>query len=141
FAQKGYYIIRNFVQAISGITIILVSCYYKHYVLALAGGVLIVLLFSKHRGFSHSILFLVGCTFIVKKISLFYGDIDYSIIFAISMASHLLGDMFTKAGIGLFTPFSDKRIRLPYTIKAGGKIENFIFIGALFAIFNIIKEL
>ncbi|NMA03327.1 MAG: metal-dependent hydrolase, partial [Clostridiales bacterium] len=93
------------------------------------------------RGFSHSIMFLMGCTFVVRKISLFYGDVDYSAIFAISMASHLLGDMFTKAGVGLFIPFSDKRIRLPYTIKTGGKIENFIFIGALFAIFNIFKKL
>ena len=141
FARKGYYIIRNFVQAISGITIILASCYYKHYVLILAGVILIILLFSKHRGFSHSIVFLIGCTFVVKKISLFYGDIDYSIIFAASIASHLLGDMFTKAGIGLFIPFSDKRIRLPYTIKTGGKIENFIFIGALFVIFNLAKKL
>lgn len=141
FARRGYYIIRNFVQALSGIIIILVSCYYKHYVLIPAGVILIILLFSKHRGFSHSMVFLAGCTFAVKKISLFYSGIDYSVIFAASMASHLLGDMFTKAGIGLFAPFSDKRIRLPYTIKTGGKIENFIFIGALFAVFNIIKKL
>lgn len=141
FAQKGYHMIRNFVQAIVAITIILLSYFYGHYILITVGIILMVLLFSKHRGFSHSIVFLVGCTFVVRKISLSYGDVDYSIIFAISMASHLLGDMFTKAGVGLFIPISDKRIRLPYTIKTGGRIENFIFIGALFAIFNIFKKL
>ncbi len=141
FARKGYRMIRNFVQAIVAVAIILLSYYYNHYILATIGFVLVVLLFSKHRGFSHSIVFLIACTLIVRKISLFYWDIDYSIIFATSMASHLLGDMFTKAGVGLFIPFSDKRIRLPYTIKTGGKIENFIFIGALFAIFNIIRTL
>lgn len=141
FARKGYRMIRNFVQAMAAITIILLSYYYNHYILATVGFVLVILLFSKHRGFSHSIVFLIVCTLIVKKISLFYGDIDYSIIFATSMASHLLGDMLTKAGVGLFVPFSDKRIRLPYTIKTGGKIENFIFIGALFAIFNIMRSL
>jgi len=56
------------------------------------------------------------------------------------MTSHLLGDMLTKSGIGLFVPFNNKRIKFPYTIKTGGKIEKFIFISALFAIFNILKE-
>lgn len=141
FARKGYYMIRNFVQAIVAITIILASYYYNHYTLISVGVILIILLCSKHRGFSHSIIFLLGSTFAVRKISLFYGHIDYSIIFAVSMTSHLLGDMFTKAGIGLFMPFSGKRIKLPYTIKTGGKAENLIFIGALLAMFNIVKRL
>lgn len=141
FARKGYYMIRNFVQAIVGITIILASYYYHHYILIPVGIILIILLFSKHRGFSHSIIFLVGCTFVVRKISLFYGNIDYSIIFAASMTSHLLGDMLTKTGVSLFIPFSDKRIKLPYTIKTGGKAEKLIFMGALFAIFNIVIKI
>ena len=44
-----------------------------------------------------------------------------------------------KSGCRAFCTFSDKRIRF-HTIKTGGKIENFIFIGALFAIFNIMRE-
>lgn len=140
FARKGYYTIRNFIQSIVAISIILFSYYYDHYYLAFIGVILILLLFSKHRGLSHSIIFLVGSTFAVKKISLFYGDIDYSIVFAASMASHLLGDMLTKSGIGLFVPFNNKRIKFPYTIKTGGKIEKLIFIGALLVIFNILKE-
>lgn len=141
FARKGYYVIRNFVQAMVAIAIILASYYYNHYTLISVGVILIILLFSKHRGFSHSIIFLICCTFAVRSISLFYGHIDYSIIFAASMISHLLGDMLTRAGIGLFMPFTDKRIKLPYTIKTGGKAENLIFIGTLFAIFNIVKRL
>ncbi|MBU5677157.1 metal-dependent hydrolase [Alkaliphilus sp. MSJ-5] len=141
FARKGYYTIRNFVQSIVGISIILFSYYYQHYVLVFVGIILILLLFSKHRGLSHSIVFLVGSTFAVRKISLFYGDVDYSMIFAVSMVSHLLGDMLTKSGIGLWVPFNDKRIKFPYTIKTGGKVEKLIFTGALFAIFNILKGL
>jgi len=140
FARKGYYTIRNFIQSIVAISIILFSNYYGHYSLAFIGVILILLLLSKHRGLSHSIIFLIGSTFVVRKISLFYGRIDYSIIFAVSMTSHLLGDMLTKSGIGLFVPFNNKRIKFPYTIKTGGKIEKFIFISALFAIFNILKE-
>lgn len=141
FARKGYYLIRNFIQAITGISIILLSYYYKHYLLIPVGVILIILLLSKHRGFSHSLIFLIGCTWTVKKISLFYWGTDYSIIFAISMGSHLLGDMLTRAGIELLAPFSDKRIKLPYTIKTGGKIERIISIGALFIIVHIFISL
>jgi len=139
FARKGYYTIRNFIQSIVAISIIVFSYYYRHYSLASVGVILILLLFSKHRGLSHSAIFLIGSTFAVRKISLFYGDIDYSIVFAVSMMSHLVGDMLTKSGIGLFVPFNNKRIKFPYTIKTGGKIEKIIFIGALFATFNILK--
>lgn len=141
FARRGYSLMRNFVQAITAITLILASYLYGHYVLIFGGIILIILLFSKHRGFSHSIVFLIFCSLIVRKISLFYGNLDYSPIFAVSMASHLLGDMFTRAGIGLLIPFSKKRIRLPKTIKTGGKAENIIFIACLFAIFNILIRL
>ncbi len=141
FAKKGYYTIRKFTQSIVGISIIFFAYYYNHYNIAFIGIILILLLFSKHRGLSHSILFLLGCTYAVKKISLTYLDMDYSLIFGISMFSHLLGDMLTKVGIKPFIPFNDKRVKFPYTIKTGGKIEKLIFIGSLFGIFNILKML
>lgn len=141
FAKKGYYSIRNFVQSITGIFIILFAYYYNQYSLALIGIILILLLLSKHRGLSHSIAFLIGCTLVVRKISLTYGDIDYSIFFALSMLSHFLGDMLTRSGVGLFIPFSDKRIKFPYTIKTGGNIEKIIFVGSLFLIFNLLKKI
>ncbi len=140
FAKKGYYAIRNFTQSIVGISILLFSYYYKQYVLAFIGIALVLLLFSKHRGLSHSLIFLLGCTYGVRKISLFYGDIDYSFIFAISMMSHLLGDMLTKLGIGFFIPFNNKRIKFPHNIKTGGKIEKIIFLSSLLAIFKILKD-
>lgn len=141
FARKGYYTIRNFTQSILAISIIMFSYYYKHYSLISVGVILIILLFSKHRGISHSIVFLIGSTYAVKNISLFYGDVDYSLVFAVSMTSHLIGDMLTKSGIGLFTPFNNKRIKFPYNIKTGGAVEKLIFIGSLFSIFNILKRL
>ena len=139
FARKGYFAIRNFVQSITGILIILISYYYKHYAIGWIGIVLLLLLFSKHRGLSHSFLFLIGATYAVREISLFYGNTDYSIVFASSMASHLLGDMATKSGIGLWIPLSNKRIKFPYTIKTGGKIEKVIFIASILAVVNILK--
>ncbi|ABR47422.1 membrane-bound metal-dependent hydrolase [Alkaliphilus metalliredigens QYMF] len=141
FAQKGYYMMRNFVQSMTAITVMIGAYYYEHYPLIWIGVILMILLLVKHRSFSHSILFLIGCTLVVRQISFFYGDIDYSLIFGVSMGSHLLGDMLTKAGIGLFIPITHKRIKFPFTIKTGGWVENIVFMGAFLVIFQIIREI
>ena len=75
----------------------------------------------------------------LSKISLFYeGILIIALFFAVSMASHLLGDMFTSRH-RTFCLLRAK-VRMPYTIKTDGKIENLIFVGALFAIFNLAKN-
>jgi len=141
FAQKGYYMLRNFVQGMVGIGFIVAACYYRQWPLAGVGVILISLLLSKHRGLSHSLLFLVITFIIVRSISDFYGYRDYSVFFGISMLSHILGDMFTKMGVELFYPFSKKRIKFPYTIKTGGKLENIIFFAACLMAFRLSQGL
>lgn len=141
FAQKGYYLLRNFVQGMVGIGFIAAACYYSQLPLAGVGVVLILLLLSKHRGLSHSLLFIIITIIIVRSISIFYDYRDYSLFFGISMLSHILGDMFTKMGVMLFYPFSQKRIKFPYTIKTGGKLENIIFFTACLMAFRLSQGL
>ncbi|SDK04003.1 metal-dependent hydrolase [Natronincola ferrireducens] len=141
FAQKGYYLLRNFVQAMVAIGFFGAAYYYKQPPLMGIGLILILLLFSKHRGLSHSIVFVIITFILVKSVSTYYDYRDYSILFTVSMISHILGDMFTKAGVMLLYPFNQKRIKFPLTIKTGGKLENVVFLLACFAAFRLIKLL
>lgn len=137
FAQKGYYMLRNFIQAMVGMGFIIAAYYYKQLPLAGVGIILILLLLSKHRGLSHSLFFVIITYIVAKSISNFYGYRDYSIFFTISVLSHIIGDMFTKMGVELLYPFSQKRIKFPYTIKTGGKLENLIFFVACLMAFRL----
>ncbi|CEP79585.1 metal-dependent hydrolase [Paraclostridium sordellii] len=87
----------------------------------------------KHRKLSHSLLAIFIIGFVLKQIELitnisnlcFFGTIGYS--------SHLfLGDLFTKSGIPLFYPFSEKKFSLGF-LKVGGSLSNFLEI--VFVIF------
>lgn len=108
FANKGYHMLRSFVQAMVAIGFIGVAYYYQQPPLLGIGVILFLLLFSRHRGLSHSLLFIVITFLIVKKITVFYGYRDYSLLFGITVLSHVVGDMFTKAGVMFFYPFSQK---------------------------------
>ncbi|SNR97497.1 inner membrane protein [Anaerovirgula multivorans] len=141
FAKKSYHVLRNFVQGMVGIGFVAAAYYYRQPPLLGIGTVLLLLLFSKHRGLSHSILFVIITYAIVRSISTFYGYKDYSLLFGVTVLSHVVGDMFTKAGVMLLYPFSQKRIKLPYTIKTGGKLENIIFFLACLGVFRLIKLL
>ncbi|AKL94126.1 membrane-bound metal-dependent hydrolase [Clostridium aceticum] len=141
FAQKGYHMLRNFTQGMVGIGFIAAAYFYHQPPLAGIGIILIVLLFSKHRGLSHSIVFVLLNYIIIKSIIIFYDYVDYSLLFAISMTSHIIGDMFTRAGVMLFYPFSPKKIKFPFTIKTGGKLENLLFFTMCLLAFKLIKAL
>ena len=141
FARKGYHVLRRFVQGMVGVGFIAIGFYYKQYPLFGIGGVLLLLLFSRHRGLSHSLLFVAIVYFVVKEFCRFYSYRDYSLLFAITVASHIVGDMFTRAGVALFFPLSQKRIRFPITIRTGGKFENIVFLGACMAILHLITLL
>ncbi|MCC5910717.1 MAG: metal-dependent hydrolase [Clostridiaceae bacterium] len=141
FSNKGYHMLRNFVQGIVGIGFIAAAYYYNQLPLMGIGVVLLLLLFSKHRGLSHSILFVIITVSIVSSISRFYGAVDYGILFGVSVASHIMGDMFTKAGVLLFYPFSKKRVRFLFTIKTGGKLENIVFFITCILVFRLTRLL
>lgn len=67
----------------------------------------------KHRSFSHSIFALIVIYFLLKQIEIIYNISDLSFFGTIGYASHLfLGDLFTKSGIPLFYPISNKKYSL-----------------------------
>lgn len=98
----------------------------------------------KHRSFSHSIFALIMIYFILKQIELVSGFEYLSVYGTIAYGSHIfLGDLFTKQGVPLFYPISDKKISLGF-LKVGSKFSNFaeyLFILALLLIvlFSIYK--
>ncbi|MDR5659436.1 metal-dependent hydrolase [Serpentinicella sp. ANB-PHB4] len=141
FAKKGYRLLRSFVQALVAFGFIAAAYHYRHFPLIWVGVILLILLISKHRGFSHSLIFAALTILAVRHISLFYGEVDYSVIFGASIISHIIGDMFTRGGVKLFLPFSQKRKRFPLTIKTGGKLENIVFIIACIITFTLTRKL
>lgn len=46
--------------------------------------------------------------------------------FVIGYGSHLVGDMFTKMGVPLFYPFSNRKFKFPCTYKVGSKVGRLI---------------
>ncbi len=67
----------------------------------------------KHRSFSHSIFATIVIYFLLKQIEIIYNISNLSFFGTIGYASHLfLGDLFTKSGIPLFYPISDKKYSL-----------------------------
>lgn len=90
----------------------------------------------KHRKLSHSLLAILIINFLLKQIELltnisnicFFGTIGYS--------SHLfLGDLFTKSGIPLFYPLSEKKFSFGF-LRVGGTLSNILEI--IFVLFLII---
>ena len=69
----------------------------------------------KHRSFSHSIFAIIVIYFLLKQIEIIYNISNLSFFGTIGYASHLfLGDLFTKSGIPLFYPISNKKYSLGY---------------------------
>ncbi|MGL6107402.1 MAG: metal-dependent hydrolase [Romboutsia sp.] len=98
----------------------------------------------KHRSFSHSILATIVIYFLLKQIEIIYNISDLSFLGTISYASHLfLGDLFTKSGIPIFYPISDKKYSLGF-FKVGSFFNNvleilFIVLFIVLIIYSLIK--
>ena len=82
----------------------------------------ILSVFFGHRGFFHSLLFILILSFI-----LFLLKIPYVFIIAliIGYLSHLFLDSFTKSGINPLWPFN---IKLKGNFKTGRLLENILFL-------------
>lgn len=80
----------------------------------------------KHRGFSHSTLAIASIYVLTKQIELSFNINYFSLFATISYSSHIfLGDIFTKNGVSIFYPFTQKKISLtPYAV--GSKKCNFL---------------
>lgn len=80
----------------------------------------------KHRSFSHSIFAIIIIYFLLKQIELIYNIYNLTFFGTISYASHIfLGDLFTKSGIPLFYPISDKKFSLGF-FKVGSFFNNIL---------------
>ena len=86
----------------------------------------------QHRGFFHSVFFLVlvGLFFY-----LIFGSWIYTYALLLGFVSHLVIDMFTKQGIMFLNPVS--KFRIKGFIKTGSGFENLLFI--IFAFVSAIK--
>ncbi|MBU0470513.1 MAG: metal-dependent hydrolase [Nanoarchaeota archaeon] len=77
----------------------------------------VVALFSRHRGFFHSLLFFISSSLVMG----YYWNSYYAGGLFLGYSLHLLGDGFTRQGVQIFYPFSDFKISGP--IKVGGIVE------------------
>jgi membrane-bound metal-dependent hydrolase YbcI (DUF457 family) len=78
--------------------------------------------FTKHRGITHSFVFLIAITLI-----LLYILPVVALGFFVGYGLHLFADSFTLNGITPFHPFS--KMKSEGFIRTGRKFEKFIFIG------------
>ncbi|HSQ89497.1 metal-dependent hydrolase [Romboutsia sp.] len=98
----------------------------------------------KHRSFSHSLFATVVMYFLLKQIQLITNISNLAFLGTISYSSHLfLGDLFTKSGIPLLYPISDKKFSLCF-FRVGSFLSNMLeilFISLLVSliIYSIIK--
>lgn len=85
--------------------------------------------FMRHRGFTHSLLF-VGLVYAILVVFFGkYSESAYPEIYMVipGMLSHILLDMLNRQGVQLLFPFSDK-IKIPIIkIKTGGAVEWLMF--------------
>lgn len=74
-----------------------------------------LIIWTKHRTLSHSLLSIIIIFLIINLNSLFFNNFEaFNIILSLCYASHIiLGDIYTKKGVALFYPFSKKYISLP----------------------------
>ncbi|NIZ87316.1 metal-dependent hydrolase, partial [Clostridioides difficile] len=92
----------------------------------------------KHRSFSHSIFATIIVYFLLKQIELITNINNLSFYGAIGYASHMfLGDLFTKQGIPIFYPLSEKKISLGF-LTVGGPFSNFIEKSFIFVLIGLI---
>ncbi len=98
----------------------------------------------KHRSFSHSFFATVIIYFLLKQIELITNISNLAFLGTLSYSSHIfLGDLFTKSGIPLFYPISDKKFSLGF-FKVGSFFSNileifFVLILVCLIIYSIIK--
>jgi len=77
-------------------------------------------IFTKHRGFLHSLFLAVLLSLILGSVSLWAG-----FGFFVGYVSHLFLDCFTKGGVKLFWPFGWK---IKGFVRSGGIVEQVVFV-------------
>ena len=82
-----------------------------------------------HRGFTHSILCMVCCSFLLRIIPWYLEIILFA--FCVGYLSHLILDMLNSVGVPLFYPYK-KKIRIAW-ISSDSPIQWVISAGAVFS--------
>jgi len=77
---------------------------------------------AKHRGFFHSLLFVL----LAGAVVYYFWDFAYTFALVAGLLVHLLGDSLTPRGIHWFYPFSGHQLKGPIT--TGSIWENGLFI-------------
>jgi len=67
----------------------------------------VISLFSRHRGFFHSLFFVILATLVVRMVGGYY----YAWGLFLGLMGHLCSDGLTKAGVNFFCPFSRFEVR------------------------------
>lgn len=121
----------------SGIGFFLLHQYGLKNKIILPIGILLILIgFSQHRSFTHSIIGALAISAVVL-VSL-KNIVAHSILlsFIIGLVSHLIGDWMTVEGIRLFYPFLHKRYRFVVVIASGHMAEPLICVFLIYLIVN-----
>ncbi|WWO97355.1 MAG: metal-dependent hydrolase [Candidatus Dasytiphilus stammeri] len=77
-----------------------------------------------HRGFTHSLLAVIVCGYLIRKILILPSDVQYGML--IGYIGHLIADFFTSAGIPFLWPLS-WRFRFPFFHMSTGKTPERFF--------------
>jgi len=111
-----------------GILMLYIDSFYKSTAIFKVLGISLILIgLSTHRmGFTHSILGLAVFTIILAFIAKAYNLLFLELYFSGGFLVHLICDMFTKRGVPLFYPFSNKKYWLPLSYTTGSYVGNLI---------------
>ena len=78
--------------------------------------------FTKHRGMWHSLIFGL---FLSVVIYVFSQDAGFG--FFVGYVLHLFSDCFTKSGVRMFWPITNRKVRFGL-VRSGGLIEEVLFV-------------
>lgn len=124
--SKEIYSITRKISTIGlAVVTITIGIIYSQLPIILLGLLLGALVLSPHRGYSHSIVAVIGALVMLRYLFNYYKMNDYSLYFCIGMLSHIVADMFTDQGVMLLFPIR-KKISFPIGFKTGSLIESLI---------------
>jgi inner membrane protein len=94
----------------------------------------IVVMFVKHRGIFHSMVFHIGIGFLVA----WYFGVHFGVALFIGYLAHLIGDGITPMGVKLFYPLSNFKVKGP--IRVGSYKEKIIMFVLFIAIIGFLRR-
>lgn len=77
-----------------------------------------------HRGITHSL----PTAAVIGGMAYYFFPLPFTLGAITGYVVHLAGDFFSRSGIPVWAPLSDKRYRGPITYKTGSMTENFLLV-------------